>query len=61
MLQNLFNNGSDMKSVIQNMVAQNPKIKPLIDSFNSSGMTAKQFFYQYAQQNGINPNEFLNS
>jgi hypothetical protein len=25
----------------------------------SSGMTPKQFFYDYAQQQGINPDEFL--
>jgi hypothetical protein len=27
---------------------------------NSSGMTPKNFFYQYARQNGINPDDFLN-
>ena len=29
--------------------------------FKSSKMTPKQFFYQYAQQKGVDPDQFLNS
>jgi len=39
----------------------NPKARSLVQLFQSSGMTPKQFFYQYAQQNGVDPEQFLNS
>ena len=32
-----------------------------MQTMQSSNMTPKQFFYNYAQQNGINPDEFINS
>ena len=43
------------------MVSQNPKMQNVMQLFQSSNMTPKQFFYQYAQQNGINPDDFLKS
>lgn len=54
-------NSSDPSSFIQNMVANNPKAKNIMQLLNNSGMSPKQFFYQYAQQQGIDPNQFLNS
>ena len=53
--------GSNPSSLIQNMISQNPKMKNVMSLFNSSGMTPKQFFYNYAQQQGIDPDQFLNS
>ena len=29
--------------------------------YNGSNMTPRQFFYQYAQQKGVNPEQFINS
>lgn len=53
---------SDPNSFIQNYILNNnPQLKTLMQTFNNSGMTAKQFFYQYAQQRGIDPDQFLNS
>jgi hypothetical protein len=53
---------SDPSSFIQNyFLNNNPQLKTLMQTFNNSGMTAKQFFYQYAQQKGIDPDQFLNS
>jgi len=43
------------------MISSNPKLQSIMQIMNSSGMTPKQFFYSYAQQNGINPDEFLSS
>ena len=54
-------NSSDPHSFIQNMVANNPQLKNVMQLFQSSGMSPKQFFYQYAQQQGVNPDQFLNS
>lgn len=52
---------SNPNSIVQNMMNNNPKMKNLMQLMNSSGMTPKQFFYQYAQQMGIDPDQFLNS
>jgi len=52
---------SNPKSLVQNMIMNNPKARSLVQLFQSSGMTPKQFFYQYAQQNGVDPEQFLNS
>ena len=60
LLQN-FLNSSNPKEFIQKMVSQNPKMQNVMQLFQSSNMTPKQFFYQYAQQNGINPDDFLKS
>jgi hypothetical protein len=43
------------------MVKNNPKMQNVMQLFNSSGQSPKDFFYQYAQQNGVDPNQFLNS
>ena len=59
-IQELLKN-SDPNSLVQNMILNNPKLKPILQLYNSSGMTPKQFFYQYAQQKGIDPDQFLNS
>ena len=60
LLQN-FLKSSNPTQMLQNMIQSNPKMQNIMQLFNSSGMTPKQFFYQYAEQQGINPDEFLNS
>lgn len=60
LLQN-FLKSSNPTQMLQNMIQSNPKMQNIMQLFNSSGMTPKQFFYQYAEQQGVNPDEFLNS
>jgi hypothetical protein len=43
------------------MIQNNPQAQNLLQIFQNSNMTPKQFFYQYAQQMGIDPDQFLNS
>jgi hypothetical protein len=43
------------------MAMSNPKMQNVLQLFQNSNLTPKQFFYQYAQQQGINPDQFLNS
>ena len=43
------------------MVSNNPKMQNVMQIFQQSKLTPKQFFYQYAQQQGINPDDFINS
>ena len=56
-----FLNSSSPESFIQNMAKNNPQLQNVLQLFNNSNLTPKQFFYQYAQQQGIDPNQFLNS
>lgn len=57
----LMQMGKDPSALIKSMIEQNPKLKGIVDLMSNSGMTPKQFFYNYAQQKGINPDQFLNS
>ena len=52
---------SNPQELIQSMVQNNPQMQNLLQNFQQSNLTPKQFFYQYAQNMGIDPNEFLNS
>ena len=56
-----FLNSSNPQELLNSLISSNPQMKNLMNVFQSSGMTPKQFFYNYAQQQGINPDEFLNS
>jgi len=49
------------QSFIQNMIAKNPKMNEVMQLLKMSKMTPKDFFYQYARQNGVDPDQFLNS
>lgn len=58
-LKSLFN--SNPQSFIQNMIAKNPQLKNTMDMLNASKMSPKDFFYQYAKQNGVDPDQFIDS
>jgi hypothetical protein len=50
---------SNPEELLNNLISSNPKLQSVMQLMRSSGMTPKQFFYDYAQQQGINPDEFL--
>ena len=54
-------NSSNPKELLNSMISSNPNLQLLMQSMNSSGMTPKQFFYTYAQQKGVDPEQFINS
>lgn len=54
-------NSSNPSELVQNLISQNPQLQNVMQLMQSSGRTPKEFFYQYAQQKGINPDEFINS
>ena len=58
--KSLMNSGNPAEAV-KNLVQNNPKMQSVMNMFNTSGMSPKDFFYQYAQQNGVNPDQFINS
>lgn len=52
---------SNPMSYIQNLIKDNPKMQSVMQLFQTSQMTPKQFFYKYIQDNGMDPNQVLNS
>ena len=60
MFKNLMN-ASNPNEAISSIVNSNPQMQNVMSLFNSSGMTPKQFFYQFANQKGVNPDQFINS
>lgn len=42
-------------------IKSNPQLQEPLSMLQSSGMTPKEFFFQYAQQKGIDPNQFVDS
>ena len=60
MIQQLNNSNNPMQ-LLQNMASQTPQGRAIIQAYQTSGMSPKQFFYNYAQQKGVDPNQILNS
>jgi hypothetical protein len=60
MIQQLASSRNPMQ-MLQNMAAQTPQGQAIMQAYQTSGMSPKEFFYKYAQQKGIDPNQFLNS
>ena len=56
-----FLNSSNPKELLNSLISQNPQLQNLMQVMNSSRMTPKQFFYSYAKQKGIDPDQFLSS
>lgn len=56
-----FLKSSNPQQLIQNLISQNPKMQSVMQLMQNSGKTPKEFFYQYAKQQGINPDELINS
>ena len=60
-LLNQFLSSSNPEQFIHNMILNNPKMNNVMQLFNNSNMSPKQFFYQFARQKGIDPDQFINS
>lgn len=45
---------------IQNLIAQNPKLREIVNLVNQIGQNPQQLFYQMSQKMGVNPNLILN-
>lgn len=56
-----FLSSSNPQEFIQNMVMNNPKMQNVMQLFQNSNMSPKQFFYQYAKTKGVDPDQFINS
>ena len=54
-------NSNNPQQLLQNMLNNNPKLNNVMQLMKGSKMTPKQFFYYFAKQKGINPDEFIKS
>jgi len=43
------------------MVKSQPKLEPLWQALSNSKLSPKEFFYQYARNNNIDPDQFIQS
>ena len=59
MMQTLKNAGNP-QMMFNQMMAQNPQYKQVIDYVNANGGDAKAAFYKMAQEKGVNPDDILN-
>ena len=49
------------QQMINQMLAKNPKLNSIMSLLNSSNLSPKQFFYKYANEHGVDPDQFINS
>ena len=54
-------NSKNPMEFLTNLAQQNPKMQQAMSLYQASNMTPKQFFLNYAQQMGVDPNQILNS
>lgn len=48
------------QQMLNNMVQRNPQMKQAMDMLRNSGKSPKDFFYEAAKQQGVDPNSILN-
>ena len=54
-------NSSNPREFLNSLISKNPNMQNAMQLMQSSGMTPKDFFYNYAQKQGIDPDQFINS
>lgn len=59
-IMQLLMSGGNPQQAIQQITANNPQARMIINQMNSSGMNPKEFALQYAKQNNINPQPLIN-
>jgi hypothetical protein len=59
-LNRTVQNASNPNVLMNKLIQSNPRLKMAYNMVQQNGGNAKQFFYQLAQQRGIDPNTILN-
>ena len=59
-MMNMFRSAGNPQMMLQQMTAQNPQMRQVMDLVQQNGGNAKQAFYKLAEQKGVNPDEILN-
>lgn len=60
MIIQMLRSGGNPQQMVMNMMSNNPKAKSLLNQVKQSGMTNEQFARQYAKQNNIDIDSFVN-
>lgn len=60
MLAQLLMGTKDPQSMVENMARQNPEMNAVLQQVKQSGMSMKDFTMQYAKQNNIDLQAFIN-
>ena len=58
-LMNTVRNMGNPQMMLNQMMAQNPQMKNVMDYIRQNGNDPKQAFYKMAQEKGVDPNEIL--
>lgn len=53
--------GGNPQQIVQNIIQNNPQAKAMFMQMQNSGMSNKDFVMQYAKQNNINIQPYLNA
>lgn len=60
-LTQLLSMGTNPQQIIQSMANRNPQVNALLNQMQQSGLTPQQFVMQYAKQNNINIQPYINA
>lgn len=61
MLMQLLTMGNNPQQIIQDLMVRNPQAQIVLNQMQQSGMSPKQYAMQYARQNNINLQPFINT
>ena len=59
-MMSMLRGAGNPSMMLQQMTAQNPQMRQVMDLVQQNGGNAKQAFYKLAEQKGVNPDEILN-
>lgn len=59
-MMNMLRGAGNPSMMLQQMTAQNPQMRQVMDLVQQNGGNAKQAFYKLAEQKGVNHDEILN-
>lgn len=60
-LMNMVSSGNNPEQFIKNMISQNPQLNAVYNQAQQSGMPMKDFVMQYAKQNNMNVQPFIDA
>lgn len=60
-LTQMLSMGNNPQQILQSMANQNPQVNALLNQMQQSGLTPQQFVMQYAKQNNINIQPYINA
>ena len=55
----MVNAAQNPQAMLNQLMSNNPQMKPVMDVINQYGGDAKKAFYSIAEQNGIDPNDIF--